>query len=422
MNKSKQYKYFLLFLLVSLFGCKFQSNPNNKKNEYEKETFGYDYKYISSYRDVVLLKDKVGNSFVLSSPELQGQVLTSTFNGMNGMSLGYINHERIASKELRTHSQGYGGEDRIWLGPQGGQFSIFFHPGDDFNFDNWFTPSPLDSEPFNLIKKSQTMVKYQKKMSLTNYVNTSFDVQIDRTIRMIDIEEAENILGLKEIDQLKYVGFESENELTNIGSIAWKKETGLLSVWILGMFPGGSTIVIPYKEEAEKDQDQIYNEYFVELLGSINKDQIEIKDGKIFYNGSGNHIGKIGVGAKYIKPYLGSYDANTNVLTVVNFSFYEKEKTYVNSQFKIQDEPYNGDVVNAYNDGPLDRNKDAKPTFYEIESSSHSKEVQPGESIIHFHRTFHFQGKQEQLSKITQALLDCKIEDIIQFQNNQINH
>ena len=131
MNKSKQYKYFLLFLLVSLFGCKFQSNPNNKKNEYEKETFGYDYKYISSYRDVVLLKDKVGNSFALSSPELQGQVLTSTCNGMNGMSLGYINHERIASKELRTHSQGYGGEDRIWLGPQGGQFSIFFHPGDD---------------------------------------------------------------------------------------------------------------------------------------------------------------------------------------------------------------------------------------------------------------------------------------------------
>lgn len=100
---------------------------------------------------------------MFSSPELQGQVLTSTFNGMNGMSLGYINHERIASRELRTHSQGYGHEDRIWLGPQGGQFSIFFHPDDDFNFDNWFTPSPLDSEPFNLIKKSQTMVKYQKK-------------------------------------------------------------------------------------------------------------------------------------------------------------------------------------------------------------------------------------------------------------------
>ena len=51
------------------------------------------------------------------------------------------------------------------------------------------------------------MVKYRKKMNLKNYMNTSFDVQIDRTIRLIDKEEAGNILGLDKIDDLKYVGF-----------------------------------------------------------------------------------------------------------------------------------------------------------------------------------------------------------------------
>ena len=406
MKTTHHFKCLMFFLPVLLFGCKNQSNTN----EYKKGTFGYDLNFISLHRETLLLKNKEGNACILTSPELQGSVLTSSFNGMNGISLGYINHDRIASEELRPHSQGYGGEDRVWLGPQGGQFTIFFHPGDEFNFDNWFTPSPLDSEPFELKEKSQSMVKYRKKMNLKNYMNTSFDVQIDRTIRLIDKEEAGNILGLDKIDDLKYVGFESRNELTNTGSVAWEQENGLLSIWILGMFPGGSTIIIPYKEDSIKNSDKVYNEYFVELIGSMNEDQIQSGNGKIYYNGSGNHIGKIGVDAKHAKPYLGSFNEEKNILTIVNFSFSDTTMKYVNSQFKYQDQPYKGDVVNAYNDGPLDREEDAVPTFYELESSSPAMELKPGESILHFHRTFHFQGSKEQLSKISQNVLGIRID------------
>ena len=48
-------------------------------------------------------------------------------------------------------------------------------------------------------------------------------------------------------DGVDLVAFESENRVTNTGENPWEKETGLLSIWILGMFPPspGATVVIP---------------------------------------------------------------------------------------------------------------------------------------------------------------------------------
>ena len=34
----------------------------------------------------------------------------------------------------------FGGEDRFWLGPEGGQFALYFKPGDPFDLDHWQVP------------------------------------------------------------------------------------------------------------------------------------------------------------------------------------------------------------------------------------------------------------------------------------------
>ncbi len=44
------------------------------------------------------------------------------------------------------------GEERLWLGPEGGQFSIYFKKGDPFVYDNWQVPDWLDTAPFDVIK------------------------------------------------------------------------------------------------------------------------------------------------------------------------------------------------------------------------------------------------------------------------------
>ena len=49
------------------------------------------------------------------------------------------------------------------------------------------------------------------------------------------------------------VAFESKNRLTNTGDSNWVKETGLLSVWILGQFNPSpeTTVIVPYRGAAD---------------------------------------------------------------------------------------------------------------------------------------------------------------------------
>jgi hypothetical protein len=50
--------------------------------------------------------------------------------------------------------------------------------------------------------------------------------------------------------------------------------------------------------------------------------------------------------------------------------------------------------------------------FYELESSSPAKALKPGENIIHTQTTFHFQGEEEQLNRLTTQILGVSIHDI----------
>ena len=93
------------------------------------EKFGGDLAFLQKHGEVVVLSDKAGNAKVAVSPKLQGRVLTSTASGPNGTSFGWLNRKLIASGKILPHFNPFGGEDRFWLGPEGGQFSVFFAKG-----------------------------------------------------------------------------------------------------------------------------------------------------------------------------------------------------------------------------------------------------------------------------------------------------
>lgn len=71
------------------------------------------------------------------------------------------------------------------------------------------------------------------------------------------------------------------------------------------------------------------------------------------------------------------------MLTIVKMSPPEgpAPHSYVNSLWKIQKDPYGGDVINAYNDGTPEPGKEPMGPFYEFESSSPGAQLDPGESI-----------------------------------------
>ena len=75
----------------------------------------------------------------------------------------------------------------------------------------------------------------------------------------------------------------------------------------------------------------------------------------------------------------------------------EGKTDYVNSKWEIQKDPFSGDAINAYNDGPVEDGTQMGP-FYELESSSPAANLKPGEKLLHRQRIFHFEGSEKQLS------------------------
>jgi hypothetical protein len=102
--------------------------------------FKDDVEFLKAQTGVEILSDAAGKALVAVNPDLQGRVMTSTAGGPEGPSFGWINRALLLSKENNLHMNAFGGEDRFWLGPEGGQFSIFFKKGDAFDLDHWFTP------------------------------------------------------------------------------------------------------------------------------------------------------------------------------------------------------------------------------------------------------------------------------------------
>lgn len=90
--------------------------------------FDDDVAFLKKYGDVIVLKDPEGKSRIAVMPTLQARVMTSTIDSPSKLSYGWINRPLFESGEISEHTNAFGGEERIWLGPEGGQFSIFSLP------------------------------------------------------------------------------------------------------------------------------------------------------------------------------------------------------------------------------------------------------------------------------------------------------
>ncbi|MET0594867.1 MAG: DUF6786 family protein, partial [Polyangiaceae bacterium] len=81
-----------------------------------------------------------------------------------------------------------------------------------------------------------------------------------------------------------------------------------------------------------------------------------------------------------------------------------------NSMWEQQKEPYKGDVINSYNDGPTEPGKASLGGFYEIESSSPAAALAPNEKLVHVHQTFHFTGPRDALDAIARKVLGVSLD------------
>ena len=410
-------KYNLTIMAVCailMSGC--STSPNKKLNQMNennpKGTYGYDVAFFAKKNiPKIELKDKDSRACILLLPGYQGRVMTSTVSGNSGASFGWINYKFIEAGTVSKQFNPIGGEERLWLGPEGGPFSIYFSKGAVQVFANWVVPKEIDTEPFEVVAQSSDRVSFKRDFTLHNASGTRLDIGIERNVKLLSSSETEAALGIPVDKSLSFVAYESENILINKGQSAWNEQTGALSVWMLAMFnPSPSGLVfIPFKKGTEADAGKIVND---DYFGKVPSERLIVRDGILFFRTDGKYRSKIGITPQRSLPFCGSYDPDKKVLTLLWHSAPDKPGKYVNSKWGAQDNPFSGDAVNSYNDGPVDDGSIMGP-FYEIESSSPAAMLPAGGSITHSQRIFHITGDEAKLSLITEKLFGQKLSEIV---------
>ena len=386
-----------------------QTDNNDDLISSQKGSFGYDLNFLKQHdNSIVVLNNDSDRAQVIVSPKYQAKVFTSTADGNSGQSFGWVNYKAFSGAP-DAHMNAYGGENRFWLGPEGGKFSLFFKPDSEMVFANWKTPAPFDIEPWKVVSKNDQSVTMQKNMQLLNYKGTQLDVSIERLVKILSDTEVAKILGYALDTSVKAVAYQTDNKITNIGKTAWTEDTGMPCIWMLDMFnPSPATvIVVPYKNISGMPFNKIVtSDYF----GQISPDRLKHTDEMLFLKADGKSRGKLGVVPGYAKPMAGSYDPQHKVLTIIMFDLDSSAK-YLNQEWNTTKPTFAGDAVNAYNDGPLADGTQMGP-FYEMESVSPAAFLKPGESLSHKHAVFHFTGNEKGLSAIAQKLLGISLADV----------
>lgn len=400
----------LIIAIMSTVSCNEQPKQQQQAASdavYQPGSFGYDIRFLKKH-DSGLVVLQNGAASLAVSPKYQAKVFTSTAAGEEGASFGWIHYKAFEGPE-DPHMNGYGGENRLWLGPEGGKFSLFFPKGAKMEFANWKTPAAFDTEAWQLAEQTPQSATLLKDMQLTNYAGTALSANVRRTVTLLSARGIDSMLQLSADSSVKAVGYRTENTLTNTGKEEWTATTGMPCIWMLDMFnPSPSTtIVIPYEEDKSgKKTKPATTDYF----GEIPANRIRYENGVLFFKADGKSRGKLGIHPAQAKPVAGSYDAAHHILTIILFDVNPMGQ-YLNQEWNTVKPAFSGDAVNAYNDGPLADGSQMGP-FYELESVSPAAFLPAGHSLTHRHNVFHFTGAEAGLDRISRKVLGVSLDTI----------
>lgn len=399
---------FILIIFAILYtACNDTGKSSESPAADTPTSFASDLAFLRQHDSVIVLKSSDSGAQLIVSPRYQAKVFTSTAQGPEGRSFGWINYDAFSGPPDQ-HMNAYGGENRFWLGPEGGPFSLFFAQGDSMVFNNWRTPAPIDTEAWSVSRRHSNAVDLRKEMQLVNYSGTKFAIVVDRRIEIMERSEIVSQLSVEVDTSLSVVGYHTYNQITNAGNNAWSVAGGMPCIWILDMFPPSpeTIVVIPFKQLAATSQPVATTDYF----GPIESDRIAYTDSVLLFRADGRSRGKLGLGPQRAKPIAGSYDPLNRILTITTFDI-DPGGQYLNQEWNTSSDPFSGDAVNAYNDGPLEDGNQMGP-FYEIESVSPAAALNPGETLKHRHSVYHFVGSEQSLDQLCIRLLGISVADM----------
>ncbi len=394
-----------LLATLALAGCHIDPPPRTLE-----EISGF----LAAHADCTVLSTN-GTSSVLVSPRLQGRILTARVGDV--ASTGYVPFQSIAEGETHEHFNNFGGVDRFWIGPEAGQFGIYFPPGArELTRDNWQVPAAFDKGALTPLAVTAGSVTMSRDMKVTNLEGVEFSVKVERTTGILDEGTLATELGVSLPEGVSYIGCYSDNKMTNNGDRDWDPASGLIGIWILGMFNASDrcAVIAPFNVGEESALGPAFNDEYFGKVSEDTPDRLRVVDNAVIFRGDARKVGKFGLNQRRTKGIAGSYDFGKSLLTIVRFSVPETPERYGNSTWQVeQAEPYSGDALQVYNNGDdTQPGEIAADAFYEIESASPVRPLRRGEAIEHRHATHHFQGPPGEMATLAKELLNVDLAKV----------
>jgi hypothetical protein len=376
-------------------------------------TFGRIVTLLQERGGPIVLRGDPGSS-VLVAPRLQGRILTIRVGEVE--STGLVNEAAIAAGEADPRFNNFGGVDRFWLYPEAGQFGLYFPGGADLTRAAWKVPPDLDRGTFPVTRRDDRSVVMSREIEVTNYSGARFKAAAVREVGVLRGADLEAELGIVLPGGVRYTGAYSVNAIENRGPAAWRPEAGLIGIWILGQFaPSDRTVVIaPFRPGNDAELGPAFHDDYFGKPSVETPDRLRILGNAVLFRADSRRVGKFGLRQGRTTGLAGSFDFGRDLLTVVEFDVPAEPARYANSTWvKEQADPYEGDPFQSYNAGVEGRTGDLPPApFYELESTSPVRALEPGERISHRHATHHFQGDYRALAGIARKLLGVDLDEV----------
>lgn len=369
--------------------------------------FSDDVSFLRQHADALVLQAD-GAGPVAVSPKLSARVMTSAF-APDEPGFGLVNRDAIRAGPVARGFANYGGEDRLWLSPEGGPHALFFAPGAEQVEANWSVPSAMDGRPRSLVAHDGRSARFSDLLDLEVPGHGVRSVKVERLIEALPRADVEARIGRPLPDALRLVAFRSVNTLT------WRDappQGALVGPWVLGQFtPTDRThVIFPFRGDAAGPdaapeaaaQAAIKRDYF----GVVPDERLTLffppgpkARGFARLLADGRLRSKIGLSRAAATGWIGAWDEDGDVLTLVQHTLPPAGAAVPDCDWRLPNpRAAQGDVATSYVHG-------GAPRFFELESLGAALPAEPGASVTHEHVTIHLGGPREALQDLARAVL-----------------
>jgi len=366
--------------------------------------------------EFLLLEGTRGDRKVVCAPGLVGRVMSSTFDARNGQALGWIGTKAIQDGAVDPTFNNFGGEERLWFGPEGGQFGLHF-AGWPQNMTNYRVPPCASSLAYQVtaISQDRSFLVMEADVSMTNLAHTTFKLHVKRIIHVLTtcpyLLDCEN--------RTEAIGFQSETLVTNISDKMIEPESGLICCWTLGQFPNanGRVVAVPFQTgNVTQLGEPVRFDYCKDLCvgGLFPSERWRLGRNHALFLSDGKCRTKIAVSPLRATGRLGSVDFDAGELLINDFDVFP-ELPYAASYWKhlSSEEILDGEALSCYIDGP-DENGGRAGDCYELETLSPALSLRPGDTFLHRNRVTHIRGPRKSIEAIALRFLHTNIAEVTQ--------